>query len=381
VAADWDSDTDPGDVDNALDQLAERVDDLEGAGYITGIDAAAVTYTPAVAADWDSDTDPGDVDNALDQLAERVDDLEGAGGGAGDVTWAIIQASQLRNEIKGWPACVNAGDLDALQLWYRKVGTPTTAPTLQDVSAASLTDTYETCLKVTADASGEGLSQTWTFADEPRVKSGLVLSTIWAIWSVSGVGVTLKLVNSDASHTDATAVTAAAWTIVTVENHTLAGSSCNVALTTDGAGTFYAVPLGACIGAKAVPLGPRPSRYVDGPTPTTHVVSGTDPGATWTDCDLTSATSPLAHLAMLQGAYLNASTGGKAICVRRNGSTVAAGWGQQLVTAYSANTYVASAGSRACALDDGQIFEYIGSDVAADTEECYIQVAGWWEYA
>lgn len=52
--------------------------DAAGGGTI---DAAVVTYTPAVATDWDSDTDPGDVDNALDQLAERVDDLEGAGGG------------------------------------------------------------------------------------------------------------------------------------------------------------------------------------------------------------------------------------------------------------------------------------------------------------
>lgn len=39
-------------------------------------DAGDVTYTPAVATDWAGDADPGDVDNALDQLAERVDDLE-----------------------------------------------------------------------------------------------------------------------------------------------------------------------------------------------------------------------------------------------------------------------------------------------------------------
>jgi hypothetical protein len=39
-------------------------------------------YAPAVLADWDASTDPGDVDDALDQLAERVTDLEGAGAGA-----------------------------------------------------------------------------------------------------------------------------------------------------------------------------------------------------------------------------------------------------------------------------------------------------------
>jgi hypothetical protein len=40
------------------------------------IDASEVTYTPAVLTDWDGDADPGDVDDALDQLAERVDDNE-----------------------------------------------------------------------------------------------------------------------------------------------------------------------------------------------------------------------------------------------------------------------------------------------------------------
>jgi hypothetical protein len=44
-----------------------------------GGDASSVTYTPAVVTDWDGDADPGDVDDALDQLAERVDDLENAG--------------------------------------------------------------------------------------------------------------------------------------------------------------------------------------------------------------------------------------------------------------------------------------------------------------
>jgi hypothetical protein len=44
-----------------------------------GIDATNVTYTPFANTDWDSDTDPGDVNDALDQLAERVDDLESLG--------------------------------------------------------------------------------------------------------------------------------------------------------------------------------------------------------------------------------------------------------------------------------------------------------------
>lgn len=74
--ADWDAAADPGDVDNALDQLAERVTDIESGSE----DAADITYTPAVLADWDLSADPGDVDQALDQLAERVTDLEAGGG-------------------------------------------------------------------------------------------------------------------------------------------------------------------------------------------------------------------------------------------------------------------------------------------------------------
>ncbi len=43
-------------------------------------DASVITYTPTTTADWDGSTDPGDVDNALDQLAERVTDIETSDG-------------------------------------------------------------------------------------------------------------------------------------------------------------------------------------------------------------------------------------------------------------------------------------------------------------
>ena len=72
-----------------------------------------MTYTPTTAADWDSDADPGDVDNALDQLAERVEDLEGAisrvliseqsPSGTGMVTFSSIPGTyhSLEMEIVG----------------------------------------------------------------------------------------------------------------------------------------------------------------------------------------------------------------------------------------------------------------------------------------
>lgn len=51
-----------------------------------GSDASATTYTPADATDWNSSADPGNVDDALDQLADRVTTLEAGGGGGGGST-------------------------------------------------------------------------------------------------------------------------------------------------------------------------------------------------------------------------------------------------------------------------------------------------------
>jgi len=45
-------------------------------------DASAVTYTPADNTDWTGSADPGDVDNALDQLADRLTIAEAGGGGS-----------------------------------------------------------------------------------------------------------------------------------------------------------------------------------------------------------------------------------------------------------------------------------------------------------
>ena len=53
------------------------------------VDAADVTYTPIDTSDWDGGTDPGNADDALDQLAERVKDLEDGGGLTG--TWYGVE--------------------------------------------------------------------------------------------------------------------------------------------------------------------------------------------------------------------------------------------------------------------------------------------------
>lgn len=53
------------------------VTDVTGEVVAGSVDAADVTYTPAANTAWQGHTDPGDVNDALDQLASRVDTLEG----------------------------------------------------------------------------------------------------------------------------------------------------------------------------------------------------------------------------------------------------------------------------------------------------------------
>jgi hypothetical protein len=333
---------------------------------------------------WDTPTGAGDVVGPTESVNGNLAVFDGTTGkllkdggsptGGGDMTWASILASQLVNEIKGWPPIVNAGDLDALNLWWDKVGTPTTAPTIQDTSAAGLTDDYELCLKVVADAASEGLYQRFTFADEPRVKLGRKLSTLWAIWCVSGVGVTLSLTNSDASETAATKVTAAAWTIVEVPNHTLAGTYCDVKLVTDGAGTFYAVPLGVNIGARGIPLPPRPIRHKD-----IHatLTADADSGGTYNDVDCTTAASPLC-LAVITQILFQSSNASACLLVRRNGDTTNDST-IEVIRLHAAN--VQFDGFTKTFVDDGNIFEFSSNGAAGDTEHIYVWLRSYEEWA
>lgn len=295
--------------------------------------------------------------------------------------WADVQASQLVNEFKGFPSPVGIDiDLDAANQWWDKEGTPTTAVTMVDVAGeAGLTETYEYALKTITDAADEGLSQTWTYADEPRVKSGRELSVMCAIWSVGGLGVSAKLVNSDASETAGdVSASMAAWTIVKIEGHVLAGTSCQIQVTADGAGTFYVVPLGACIGPAAVPLPCRPSRYQNFHASSSLVVNDVDPANTSrVDVDVTSVTSPLAWAAEIWGNCLSSSATEHVVYVWTNGNAEAAHLGIAICSGTSAT--IKRALSRQIVLDDAQIFEYAASN--AEVSRLSIWVIGFWEWA
>lgn len=307
------------------------------------------------------------------------EDVGASGGGSGDVAFSALQASQLVNEFKGWqPIVPDNSDLDALKLWWRKIGTPTVAPTVVDVAGAGLTATYKRAIKVQAAAANDGMKQTWTYANEPRLKSGRKLSVLLAIWSVSSVSVTAKLVNSDASHTDASAVTAAAWTIVEVPNHTLAGSSCNLEITAGAAGTFYVVPLGANVGARAFALPDRPLRFVDKDGGTT-VVSAVDPGSSWQTADCASATGPLAARVVGIAEYQNTSAAGNQLKLRRKGASVGNVVAATLMSNQDTSHFVYQRVEQWT--DDAQCFEYIGSGFAGDSETVNFSATGYWEWA
>lgn len=63
---------------------------VDPASFLAG-DASDIPFTPAVVADWDGSVDPGNVDGALNQLAERVADVEGAAGHAAVTLSAAAQ--------------------------------------------------------------------------------------------------------------------------------------------------------------------------------------------------------------------------------------------------------------------------------------------------
>lgn len=319
--------------------------------------------------------------------SDSVVDIELAAGGApadyayagfgSDVTLSAevsLLAFQLCNEIKGWPPIVNTGDLDALNLWWDKVGTPSTAPSVVAVSGEGITETYELALKVVTDAASEGLSQRWTYADEPRVKAGRTLSALLAIWSVSSLSVTAKLVSSDASETAASAVTAAGWTLVEIPAHTLAGTYCDLQVTAGDAGTFYVVPLGACIGTRGLALAPRGLRYIS--TARAALVNAIDPGgADYADVDATASASPLTVRLQLEASYTNGSATGRQVKIRRNGRT-----DDDVLTAQVAVAGVSARNYGPVDTDDGQIFEYKTGSAAGETESVTITLLGYWEW-
>lgn len=85
---------------DSTDHHLKRVDSASSVVDIEAIDAADVTYTPTVATDWDGDVDPGDLDDALNQLAERIDDVE---------PFAVVRKGVIGFTIDGGGSAITIG--------------------------------------------------------------------------------------------------------------------------------------------------------------------------------------------------------------------------------------------------------------------------------
>lgn len=131
--------TDLDDAIGALDQtptnytaadptiVADHLAGIDTALGAVATDASNITYTPSVLTDWDGDTDPGDVDNALDQLAERVDDNEIA---------ISSNTSTINGHLDG-----GASKHDATEVDYERVdGSKVDIQAASDTVEAALTD-------------------------------------------------------------------------------------------------------------------------------------------------------------------------------------------------------------------------------------------------
>lgn len=310
----------------------------------------------------------------------------------------IADGAILQNEVKNWPSIVRIGtglDLVTNNLWWDTVGTPTTEATAVPASGeAGLEAKWTEVIKCVTDAANEGFKQRYTYADEPRIKSGAVISALAWVAHASGVAscdVTVKLVNSDASETVGTVIASTTdWECHLVEGHTCAGTHVDLQVTKDTAGTFYAGgPITVMLGASAIGLPPRKTveRWYDGDddTPNIKTLTGLADEATWTDIDVTASTSALATKAIIH-CILNESGASNRydLFARRNG-TAGAG-----VPGISSQLIIAMTGVAELQLsvwpqilDDNQVFEYFldrnAGATTLDFGEMYLRGYEEWE--
>lgn len=296
----------------------------------------------------------------------------------------ITYGAALQNEVKGWPPLVQIGsgfDMVTQNQWWDTVGTPTTeASAVPSSGEAGLDAKFLQVIKCVTDAANEGFQQVYTYADEPRIKSGSHISAaIWVATTTGGTGITVKLVNSDASFTTGASVaTDGDWSLIVVEDHTCAGTSVALQVTKDATGTFYAGGnITVMLGLDAIELKPRELRYRWVPIVQVRDLASSA-AFTWADEDVTAETSNLAAVAQLR-IFCNEATQIARLFLRRNGSTDAATQNQfEAQVAYSVEVHQIN--DVMMILDDAQIFE-VQLDMSSSTmDNGDILLLGYWEW-
>jgi hypothetical protein len=114
-AVDWIGN--PGTVQIALDELSDRIHEIEingGGGPVGDVDASVVTYTPSVSAAscWQGSSDPGNVDDALDQIVLRICDLEASLGSGVPTDASMITYAPSVLSLSCWQGSSDPGNVD-----------------------------------------------------------------------------------------------------------------------------------------------------------------------------------------------------------------------------------------------------------------------------
>ena len=260
----------------------------------------------------------------------------------------------LANEVMNFPSLESANDTQP-EWWDESSGNATL--TEVDIVGESITETFERGLKVVTIANNEYAYQRYTYADQQRLKSGRVVSCAIAVWSVGGVTARVRLQSSVGSLA-VESTTAAAWTIIKLENITIDGTYIDLRFEVD-TGTAYFVPLGLHIGPIAFQLKPRGLQWVNKDTPVNiKTLTGLADEATWTDIDVTANSSNLAFKVQITIDILHTNATGWDVFISRNGSAAAADiTTRKAALSNTANTE-RSHNTFLQLMDDLQIFEY-----------------------
>ena len=238
--------------------------------------------------------------------------------------WAAIQAAQLCNEVMNHPSLEGADN--TLPEWWEN-GANSALTEVDIAGEAGITETWERGLKVATTAVAAYSYQRYTYADQPRIKSGRALSAIFAVWSVGGIAARIRLITSAGTTVVSANTTAAGWTILTAENLILDGTYVDIRMEADS-GTAYFVPLGINVGAKAIPLKPRNLRHRNAGINKASLrsLSGGTGDVGFADRDLSATTSNLAVYAQLRVNMVeNGTTDNFFYHARANGSTDSGG--------------------------------------------------------
>ncbi len=175
-------------------------------------DAGVITYTPTTSADWDGSTDPGNADDALDQLAERMKDVEDAGAGHD----ALTLSATLTDILSLTGQELSADDLGADKLWFwddsagamkpLTVGTglTITGATITAISGSNPTGFVVATKGGSSQSVGSGGYGQVTFSTEVTDIDGDFASSSLTVasdevWIISGV-ITVESINTGALH-------------------------------------------------------------------------------------------------------------------------------------------------------------------------------------